>query len=58
VNPDLTLFLGRPPVGAWINVRSIVRIGPDGVGQSEGTLYDIQGRIGRVCKSLLVSRRD
>jgi hypothetical protein len=57
VNPDLTLFLHRPPVGPWINVRSRVRIGPDGIGQSEGSLHDEQGWVGRVCKTLLVMPR-
>ncbi|HVV31406.1 MAG TPA: thioesterase family protein [Mycobacteriales bacterium] len=55
VNPDLSLLLERPPDGEWINVRSRVRVGPDGLGQSEGTLHDRTGRFARVCKSLLVS---
>lgn len=57
VNPDLTLALSRPPESEWILVRSRVRLGPDGTGQSEGTLYDELGWIGRSLKSLLVDRR-
>jgi hypothetical protein len=57
VNTDLTLALARPPESDWILIRSRVRLGPDGAGQSEGALYDELGWIGRALKSLLVDRR-
>lgn len=57
VNPDLTLSLSRLPESAWIQVRSIVRVEQNGIGHSEGALYDERGRIGHVTKTLLVDRR-
>lgn len=57
VNPDLSVFLERPPDEGWINVRSAVRIGTQGTGSGEGTLHDSHGRFARVCKSLLVTAR-
>jgi len=57
INPDLTLALTRLPAGEWVSLRSRVRLGADGLGQSEGALFDEHGFFGRVLKSLLVDRR-
>jgi Acyl-CoA thioesterase C-terminal domain/Acyl-CoA thioesterase N-terminal domain len=57
INPDLTLYLERPPAGEWILLESRVRVESSGAGVSEGTLSDERGRIGRAMKSLLIDRR-
>lgn len=58
INPDLTIHLARPPVGAWVGMRSVTNYG-DGVssvGYAESALYDVEGRIGRSVQSLLIGR--
>jgi Thioesterase-like superfamily len=57
VNPDLTLLLGRPPEGEWIAIRSRVRLRAEGVGVSEGTLFDEHGWFAHTVKSVLIDRR-
>jgi len=57
INPDLTLFVEREPVGEWICLESSTRIADGGVGLSESVLYDERGRVGRAVQSLLIGRR-
>ncbi len=57
INPDLTLYVEREPVGEWICLRSVTRINPGGVAISDSVLYDQRGRVGRAMQSLLVARR-
>lgn len=57
INPDLTLYIERPPVGEWICLEAQTRIAPDGIGISESVLYDRRGWIGRATQALLVGRR-
>jgi hypothetical protein len=57
INPDLTLYIERQPVGQWICLEAQTRIAPDGIGISESVLYDERGRVGRATQALLVSRR-
>jgi hypothetical protein len=57
INPDLTLFVEREPVGEWICLESSTRIAAGGVGLSESVLYDERGRVGRAVQSLLIARR-
>jgi hypothetical protein len=57
INPDLTLYIEREPVGEWICLRSKTRINPGGVALSESVLYDRSGRVGRALQALLVARR-
>jgi hypothetical protein len=57
INPDLTLYVERPPVGEWIGLESRTRIPAGGVGMSESVLYDERGRVGRALQSLLVAPR-
>jgi acyl-coenzyme A thioesterase PaaI-like protein len=57
INPDLTLYVERPPVGDWVGLDSRTRIAPGGPGVAESVLYDEQGRIGRAVQALLVARR-
>ncbi len=57
INPDLTVYLHRPPAGEWIMVDARTWLQPDGSGVSEGALYDEQGRIGRSMQALLIEPR-
>ncbi len=57
LNPDLTVHLYRLPVGEWICVDAVTRLGHDGVGLAESLLFDEQGSIGRSTQLLLVEPR-
>jgi hypothetical protein len=57
INPDLTLYIDRPPGGEWICLRSETRVVAGGIGVSESVLYDSRGRVGRAVQALLVARR-
>jgi Acyl-CoA thioesterase C-terminal domain/Acyl-CoA thioesterase N-terminal domain len=57
INPDLTVYVERQPVGEWIALAAATRIAEDGIGLSESVLYDERGRIGRATQALLVARR-
>lgn len=57
VNPDLSVFLHRLPVGEWVCLDAVTRLGADGVGLAESMLFDEQGAIGRAVQMLLVEGR-
>ena len=59
INPDLTLYVEREPVGEWICLESETRIAADGSGirLAESVLYDQRGRVGRATQALLVAPR-
>jgi hypothetical protein len=57
LNPDLTVNLHRLPVGEWVCIDAVTRIGPDGVGLAESLLLDDEGPLGRATQSLLVESR-
>jgi Thioesterase-like superfamily len=57
INPDLTLYIERQPVGEWICLKAVTRLPRGGVGVAESVLYDKRGRVGRAIQSLLVTRR-
>ena len=59
INPDLTVYAEREPVGEWICLRARMAASaqPGGVGLSEAVLYDERGRVGRSLQSLYVARR-
>lgn len=57
INPDLTLYIERPPEGEWVALEARTTIADGGVGTAESLLYDRKGRVGRAVQSLLVSRR-
>ncbi len=58
INPDLTLYLYRYPVGEWIALEATTMPDTAGVGLAESRLYDSQGSIGRSAQSLLLERDD
>ena len=57
INPDLTLYVEREPVGEWIALQSRTIIAAEGIGTAESVLYDERGRVGRALQALLVARR-
>lgn len=57
INPDLTIYLDREPVGEWIGLDARTTIVPGGVGTAESVLFDERGRVGRAMQALLVARR-
>jgi hypothetical protein len=57
VNPDLTVYLERDPVGRWVGLDAQTRVGDDGTAVAESVLYDERGRVGRAVQSLLVQPR-
>jgi hypothetical protein len=57
VNPDLTVYLHRLPVGEWMVVDARTWLQPYGTGIAEGALYDATSRIGRSVQALLLEPR-
>ena len=57
INPDLTLYIEREPVGEWVALESEMRVMPDSVAVAESVLWDERGRVGRATQSLLVGAR-
>jgi hypothetical protein len=57
INPDLTVYLARPPVGEWVCLEASTRLGTPGVGVAESRLWDAHGIVGRSVQSLVVERR-
>ena len=57
INPDLTLYIDRVPVGDWIGLESKMIVATEGIGNAESVLYDRAGRVGRAIQSLLVAPR-
>ncbi|HUO72533.1 MAG TPA: thioesterase family protein [Solirubrobacteraceae bacterium] len=55
INPDLTLYIERPPVGEWICLNAQTSIALDGIGTAEAVLYDTRGRVGRATQALLIA---
>jgi hypothetical protein len=58
INPDLTIYLPRQPIGEWIALESTTLPDPSGAGIAESRLYDECGPIGRSVQSLLIDRVD
>jgi hypothetical protein len=57
INPDLTLYIEREPIGEWICLDAAMRVREGGIGFAEAILYDQRGRIGRSLQSLVVTPR-
>jgi Thioesterase-like superfamily len=56
VNPDLTVYLLRPPVGEWVALEAATAVAA-GIGLADTALHDQQGPIGRSVQALFVDRR-
>jgi Thioesterase-like superfamily len=57
INPDLTLYVDREPVGEWICLEAQTILAEDGIGTAESVLYDERGRVGRAIQALVVGAR-
>ena len=57
INPDLTIYLTRPPVDEWVCLEAVTRLGTPGAGLAESLLWDRRGPLGRSVQSLVVERR-
>jgi Acyl-CoA thioesterase C-terminal domain/Acyl-CoA thioesterase N-terminal domain len=57
INPDLTLYVEREPVGEWIGLDSRTVLAEGGIGTAESVLFDSRGRVGRATQALLVAPR-
>jgi acyl-Coa thioesterase superfamily protein/acyl-CoA thioesterase superfamily protein len=56
INPDLTIYLHRHPVGEWVGLEATTSPETLGVGMAESRLYDECGPLGRSVQSLLIER--
>lgn len=54
VNPDLTVYLHRPPVGEWVCLDARTIPQEHGIGIADTRLLDEQGPIGRSVQSLVI----
>ncbi|HWC39857.1 MAG TPA: thioesterase family protein [Acidimicrobiales bacterium] len=54
VNPDLTVYLNRLPVGEWVCLEARTDVEAHGVGMAYSRLHDEHGPIGRAVQSLLL----
>jgi hypothetical protein len=57
INPDLTVYLHRYPVGEWVCIDAVTRVEAHGVGLAESRILDGSGSIGRSLQSLIVEAR-
>lgn len=57
INPDLTVYLHRPPLGEWVCLQAQTLAHNEGVGLADTRLYDEQGPIGRSDQSLIIQAR-
>ena len=57
INPDVTMQLWRYPVGEWIGLRATTKLNTDGIGTSESSLFDDDGRFGNGLTSLVLQPR-
>lgn len=57
INPDLTIQIERPPTSDWIGVEAETHVRADGMGNSQGSVFDLAGRVARVEASLFIDRR-
>jgi hypothetical protein len=57
VNPDLTVYLHRPPAGEWVCLDARTIHQDRGIGLSDTRLLDERGPIGRSVQSLVVDAR-
>jgi hypothetical protein len=57
VNPDLTVYFARAPVGEWTGLRVAAQASDDGIGLAESELFDERGSFGRAAQSLFIRAR-
>ena len=57
INPDLTVYLHRPPIGEWVCLQARTTLEPVGHGLAESVIFDRTGPVARGLQSLFVARR-
>lgn len=57
INPDITVYIERLPIGEWLGMRSVVRQEPVGVGVTSSVVFDRSGRVGQVNQAQIIQRR-
>jgi hypothetical protein len=57
INPDLTVYLHRPPEGEWVANEARTWLHPGVASVAEATLWDRTGQIGQATQSLYVASR-
>jgi hypothetical protein len=55
INPDLTVYIEREPIGEWVALRAHTRITANETGLAQASIFDTEGRIGRALQSLYVA---
>jgi Thioesterase-like superfamily len=58
INPEISLYFFRQPVGEWILIRSRTRVGDAGAGLMMATLSDRQGPFAEVMQAMTFERRE
>lgn len=58
MNPDLTVHIARYPSGDWVGLSAESSYGDLGRGVATGTLWDLDGWLGRSTQSLYLDRPD
>ena len=57
VNPDITLYAHRMPVGEWVGMKSAAHQHESGIGLADTRVFDVQGPIGRINQAQLLDKR-
>lgn len=57
INPDLTVYLHRRPVGEWVALESATSLQRNGVGLAQSRLYDRNGPVGTSLQAVLLEKR-
>lgn len=57
INPDLTVYLERPPRGEWVCLDARTTVDPNGVGLTRADLFDGAGPLGQATQALFVAPR-
>lgn len=56
INPDLTVYIEREPVGEWVALQAHTRITANETALAQAVMFDRDGRIGRALQSLYIAR--
>jgi hypothetical protein len=57
INPDLSVYLHRMPLGEWVCLEARTDPKPNGIGVASSTIYDEKGAIGKGVQSLFIGAR-
>ncbi len=57
VNPDITLYAHRLPVGQWVGMKSAAHQHASGIGLADTRVFDQLGPLGRINQAQLVDTR-